>query len=224
MVTFYSLYHKIFVAYSKRFSRQNLYLFMEDAIKKYNIGDKKTIFNIGAGGEVSRCLKMNGIKFTEIDSDPGRKPDAVMDMQHLSIADGSVDCIFCMFVLEHIKNPFKAVHEAGRVLKKGGIIVGSVPHALPIHDAPHDYWRFTRYGVANLFEGFRSLKISESNTYLEAIYVLLLRLFVTGSRKEKAISVLLFPLYVLVYPLIVLGNIFIKNKTLTTAYYFVGEK
>jgi SAM-dependent methyltransferase len=44
------------------------------------------------------------------------------DLFHLPLADASFDDIFVCFVLEHLKEPAKALEALGRVLKRGGTI------------------------------------------------------------------------------------------------------
>jgi hypothetical protein len=47
-----------------------------------------------------------------------------------------------------------------RVLKPDGRIIVSVPFLFPVHDAPHDYWRFTKYALEYLFrDGWHIVQI-----------------------------------------------------------------
>jgi len=50
------------------------------------------------------------------------------------------------------RNPKEVLIEFARVLKTGGTLVMVVPFLWEEHQAPHDYLRFTRYGVHALFE------------------------------------------------------------------------
>lgn len=74
----------------------------------------------------------------------------IMDMS--MIEDESYDSAVCLEVLEHVPDPFRAVHEIHRILKPQGIIVVSVPHLNRLHEIPYDYYRFTSYGLRFLFE------------------------------------------------------------------------
>lgn len=74
------------------------------------------------------------------------------DLEKLPLRNESVDCVLCMVVLEHTRNPYQALEEFGRVLKKGGVLRMVVPFLWEEHQVPHDYFRFTRYGVELLFE------------------------------------------------------------------------
>jgi SAM-dependent methyltransferase len=74
------------------------------------------------------------------------------DLEHLPLRDASVHCVLCMVVLEHTRNPRRVILEFARVLKPGGKLVMVVPFLWGEHQAPHDYFRFTRHGVRCLFD------------------------------------------------------------------------
>lgn len=74
------------------------------------------------------------------------------DLEHIPLCDSSVDCILCMVVLEHTRDPRRVLREFARILKEGGTLVMVVPFLWEEHQAPNDYFRFTRYGVRALFE------------------------------------------------------------------------
>jgi SAM-dependent methyltransferase len=74
------------------------------------------------------------------------------DLERIPLRDSSVDCILCMVVLEHTRDPRQVLLEFARVLKEGGTLVMVVPFLWEEHQAPNDYFRFTRYGVRSLFE------------------------------------------------------------------------
>jgi SAM-dependent methyltransferase len=73
------------------------------------------------------------------------------DIQCLEmVRDGSYDSAICIEVLEHLPEPGRAVATIARILKPGGVVVISVPHLSRLHDLPHDYFRFTEYGLRYL--------------------------------------------------------------------------
>ena len=81
-----------------------------------------------------------------LDLRPGRGVQILGDAQALGLADGTFDVVLCTEVLEHLPEPQRAVDEMFRVLKPGGTLLLTTRFLFPIHDAPHDYFRFTKYG------------------------------------------------------------------------------
>lgn len=51
--------------------------------------------------------------------------------------------IVCLSVLEHVVNPFEIFKAFNAILQPGGLLILSTVQSFPIHDAPHDYWRFS---------------------------------------------------------------------------------
>jgi len=97
------------------------------------------------------------------------------DAEALGIADASFEVILCTDVLEHLPEPQKAIDEMFRVLTPGGLLL-LTRFLFPIHDAPHDYFRFTKYGLRQLVRHFEILELHEETDALGTIAVLLQRL------------------------------------------------
>ncbi len=231
------LYSNIFIRFSKNFSRENLYEYIEFFIDNYLDNyikelnkEKVTILNIWSWWEVEfflkkRLSKYDNLYFLSIDIDASRNPDIVLDIQNMyKLKDEIVDVIFCIEVLEHVPNPFKAVEEIYRILSKWGFFVWSTPFIFPIHDAPHDYYRFTKYWILYLFNKFSKILLKERNNYIKSCYVILLRLLNIWNVKQKIIAVFLFPLFVFLYPIILFLSIFVTNSESTTWYFYIFKK
>ena len=94
---------------------------------------------------------------TAVDLSPEGRPDAAADLKVLPFRDGAFDAVFCSQVLEHERQPAALLAELGRVLGAGGALVLTAPHLSRLHDAPHDYYRFTAHGLRAVAEeaGFR---------------------------------------------------------------------
>jgi SAM-dependent methyltransferase len=89
------------------------------------------------------------------------KLQAIADLTALPFAPASFDACLNLVTLEHVREPALAVKEIGRVLKPGGSLLLAVPHEWEVHQAPHDYFRFTRHGIQLLLEqaGFQKIQI-----------------------------------------------------------------
>lgn len=76
------------------------------------------------------------------------RPDVFADGARLPFADKSIHHVICLEVLEHVRWPDRLLAEVARVLKPGGQLLLSMPFLYPLHDAPHDYQRYTEHGLA----------------------------------------------------------------------------
>lgn len=107
----------------------------------------RLVLDIGCGQKPYADLFADSIHIGLNNSTEDAAPDVVGDATRMPIASRSVDLVFCTQVLEHVKEPWNLVRESFRVLKPGGWLVLSAPFYWPLHEEPHDYYRFTRYGL-----------------------------------------------------------------------------
>ena len=111
-----------------------------------------------------------------LDIRPGRGVRVIGDAQALGLASESFDVVLCTEVLEHLPEPQRAIDEMFRVLKPDGTLLLTTRFLFPIHDAPHDYFRFTKYGLRYLLRRFTIVALEEETDSVGAIAVLLQRL------------------------------------------------
>jgi SAM-dependent methyltransferase len=76
--------------------------------------------------------------------------DVTAPADELPFDPASFDCVICTEVLEHCPDPWAAAAELARVLKPGGWAFLTTPFLRPLHEGPHDYHRFTPWGLAEL--------------------------------------------------------------------------
>ncbi len=76
--------------------------------------------------------------------------DVIADLARLPLATGCLDAALNIVTLEHVREPKAVLQELARALKPGGRLLLIVPHEWEVHQAPHDYFRYTRYGVEYL--------------------------------------------------------------------------
>jgi SAM-dependent methyltransferase len=93
----------------------------------------------------------SGCRYIGVDwssSRHGRAPDIVSDLNRaLDVPSEVADAVVSISVLEHLYQPHVMLAEAWRVLRPGGLLFLQVPFQWWVHEAPHDYYRFTRYGL-----------------------------------------------------------------------------
>ncbi len=148
------------------------------------------VLDIGSGGSSYHRFFPNRLS---IDIDPARKPDIVADAHNLPFKDGEFELVLCTEVLEHVKDPRKVIGEIGRVLKTGGQVILTTRFVYPLHDTPHDYWRFTKYGLRELFAGWEVLELVAETENFSTIAALLQRIcFQSSLRGGKFTKLLIF--------------------------------
>jgi len=202
-----------------------MYSWLDSAISRYYKDEMETVLNIGHGGPVYKHLNNKINKLTSLDLNPDIQPDITASIEKMDmIDDNSVDLIFCMEVIEHVKNPFKGASEVHRILKPGGLFIASTVFIYPIHEVPCDYFRFTKYGLQELFNKMTMMEMKERNKYVFSIFCLLLRLGINKNRYITFLSLLTFPLLLLLLPLFIIFNLFIDSDYATTGYYFIYKK
>jgi SAM-dependent methyltransferase len=111
-----------------------------------------------------------------LDIQRGAGVQIIGDAQALGIRDASFDVVLCTEVLEHIPDPQRAIDEMFRVLVPGGQLLLTTRFLFPIHDAPHDYFRFTKYGLRHLLRRFDITELEEETDAVGTLAVLLQRL------------------------------------------------
>ncbi len=78
--------------------------------------------------------------------------DALADLTRLPFRDGRFDAAINIVTLEHVREPERVLDEIARALAPGAPFLAIVPHEWEVHQAPHDYFRYTRHGMAYLLE------------------------------------------------------------------------
>ncbi len=78
--------------------------------------------------------------------------DVIGDLQDLPFQDSVFDACINVVTLEHVREPAAVVRELARSLAPGGRLLLVAPHEWEEHQQPHDYYRYTRYGLAHLLE------------------------------------------------------------------------
>jgi SAM-dependent methyltransferase len=78
------------------------------------------------------------------------QPERFWNGLHIPMEDASVDSAMATEVLEHCPDPAMVLSEAFRVLRPGGFLFLTVPFLWPLHDVPHDEYRYTPFAMERL--------------------------------------------------------------------------
>lgn len=78
--------------------------------------------------------------------------DVVGDLSNLPFRNGTFDACLNVVTLEHVREPGRVAAELARTLSPGGRLLLIAPHEWEEHQQPHDYYRYTRYGLEYLLK------------------------------------------------------------------------
>jgi SAM-dependent methyltransferase len=99
------------------------------------------------------------------------KLHVVADLGALPFGDGTFDAALHIVTIEHLQEPGRALAEMARALRPGGRLLVAAPHEWEVHQAPHDYFRYTRYGLQYLLEraGLEVIEIRPAGGYFRLL-------------------------------------------------------
>lgn len=94
-----------------------------------------------------------------------------MNSTDIEFGENSFDKVLCFEVLEHLTvlQATKTLSEAYRVLKPGGLLVGSTPLRTSLESSPSTYSHIYEYSepeLRHLFKSFEDVVISERNFFI----------------------------------------------------------
>jgi SAM-dependent methyltransferase len=97
--------------------------------------------------------------------------DVRADLAALPFRSGIFDAAIHVVTLEHVREPRCVLREIARTLAPGARLLVVAPHEWEVHQVPHDYYRYTRYGLAYLLEeaGLTGIDIRPAGGYFRLL-------------------------------------------------------
>ena len=97
--------------------------------------------------------------------------DAVADLAALPFREGCFGAAIHVVTLEHMCEPAAVLREMARSMAPSAVLFLVAPHEWEVHQAPHDYFRYTRHGLEYLLAkaGFAEIEISPVGGYFRLL-------------------------------------------------------
>jgi SAM-dependent methyltransferase len=97
--------------------------------------------------------------------------DAVADLTALPFRDQTFAAALHIVTIEHLAEPGRALAEMARTLAPGAPLLIAAPHEWEVHQAPHDYFRYTRFGLTHLLEkaGYEAIELAPAGGYFRLL-------------------------------------------------------
>jgi SAM-dependent methyltransferase len=115
------------------------------------------LLDYGSGGQPYRAVfeaRVEKYIAADVRLTPGRVLDIVLEPDgRVPLADGALDTVLSSQTLEHVPDPSFYLRECHRLLRPGGVLILTAPMQWRHHEAPQDYYRFTKYGLQRLLAG-----------------------------------------------------------------------
>lgn len=115
--------------------------------------DGSRVLDAGAGESPYRDIfirsQYESTDLCTIDKKYG-KMSFISDIKRMPVRDDCYDLVFCSQTLEHVNEPQLVINEFWRVLKPGGKLWLTTPLFFAEHEVPHDYFRYTKFGLLHL--------------------------------------------------------------------------
>jgi Methyltransferase domain len=115
------------------------------------------VLDLGCGPrDQAQPIESVGYRYVGVDySSPSA--DLLADAHSIPFGNDSFDCVFSYAVLEHLHSPFVAIREIERVLRPGGVFIGTVSQGEPFHAS---YFHHTTWGLVSLAESSTAMRLS----------------------------------------------------------------
>jgi len=115
-----------------------------------------SLLDVGCGRQPYRHL-VPATRYVGVDVDtPVTRALGVAELLYdgrvLPVSDGAFDAVLCSQVLEHVFTPDEFVRELHRVLRPDGLLLLAVPFAWDEHEQPHDFARYSSFGLRSLLK------------------------------------------------------------------------
>ena len=97
--------------------------------------------------------------------------DVIANLGALPFRPRVFDAALHIVTIEHLPEPGLALAEISRALKPGARLLIAAPHEWEVHQAPHDYFRYTRHGLRYLLEkaGLEPVEIRPVGGYFRLV-------------------------------------------------------
>jgi SAM-dependent methyltransferase len=130
---------------------------IDGAVQQFAAGLKPGARILDAGaGETQYKHYFGAQRYVALDLAVGDKQwdysqlDVLAELSALPFRNGTFEASLNLVTLEHVKEPARALAEISRTLAPGGRLLLVAPHEWEEHQQPHDYYRYTQYGLRHL--------------------------------------------------------------------------
>ena len=172
-------------------------LLLKEHIEKFIPANVDNMLDVGGGTGTRYRNLFKTENYLCLDIDPSLNPDVIGSADKLPFPNETFDFIFSSQMLEHVKFPRVCISEMYRCLQNNGHLLITVPQSNELHSEPHDYWRYTSYGMELLLTeaGFEIIGKQQRGSLPSVIAQMRIRRWIdsTDVYNNKKWLILLYP-------------------------------
>ncbi len=201
-----------------------------------------SVLDVGCGQKPYRFLFKKTKKYMGIDLNTysknqvfnTQKPDTYFTKDYtknytLPYATNSYDHTVSFQVLEHHKKPAKMISELVRVTKPGGLILISAPFIEGLHEEQHDYYRFTKYALIDLFKtnDCKIVEVIHQGSVFSTITMIRMDALIEFAQKNtitRSLSYMIYPFFLLASYLSLILDFFARSQRIYLNYLVLAKK
>ncbi|WP_221032514.1 class I SAM-dependent methyltransferase [Actomonas aquatica] len=191
------------------------------------------LLDVGCGTKPYRAL-IRAHRYVGLDYDtPLRRgagdADVFYDGGVFPFADAEFDHVLCSQVLEHVFNSDEFLQQIARVLKPSGDLVLTVPFVWDEHEQPHDFARYSSFGLRALLEraGFEIIEHRRTLSDLRVLFQLfnayLFKVTLSRHQRLNQLCTLVFMAPVTLLGMLI-GRVFPRNTDFFLDHVVVARK
>lgn len=157
--------------------RNSNYTFFQGVLLK--LPSSLLLYDLGSGAEQFKDI-FHRFVYTPVDFATFSDKTVIADLtKTFPFGNGVADIVTLSNTLEHIPTPEQFVGECSRILKQGGLIVGTVPFLLGVHQAPYDFNRYTPFQIRRFLEnaGFVDVTVVSLGSQMDVYNTIELKVF-----------------------------------------------
>lgn len=154
--------------------RNNVEVFMKHCAATYacncvDATELPTLLDVAPQDHSGAAPFFTDVAVETLDIDPGSDATYIADLCNCDycrelVGSERFEFVVCTEVLEHTRQPFKAVESIFTMLKPGGYAFVTTPYNFRIHGPLPDCWRFTEHGLRELFRRYEIVELDALET------------------------------------------------------------
>jgi SAM-dependent methyltransferase len=160
------------------------------------------VLDVGCGSSPYRRWLPPTCRYTGLDvADFGSRPDIIVaESETWPVGDETYDAVICREVLVHATDHDFVLREIFRVLKPRGLLIVTTPFLFGEHGTPHDFRRFSIYGLQSGARGDYEIHIAERNgrtgTVLGTLFINWANASLYSTKTLRYLQALLLPVWI----------------------------